>query len=104
MAAAWFDGLGLAGWTATSAGVQPQEQVSEHAARLLAGTPVRALLDESLPRPISAVPGADLVVAIDCPEPVAADVRWTLTHQRFDEQMCAEIRDRVRVLASDLPR
>lgn len=102
MAAAWFDGLGLSGWTATSAGVQPQPQVSAHAARLLAGTPVRALLDEDLPRPVSAVPDADLVVAIDCPPQVSADVRWTLTQQSFEEPMCAEIRDRVQALAAAL--
>jgi hypothetical protein len=28
IAAAWFDGLGLAGWTATSAGLQPRPQFS----------------------------------------------------------------------------
>jgi hypothetical protein len=103
MAAAWFDGLQPAGWTATSAGAHPQLQVSVHAARLLAGTPVRALLDGSLPRPVSAVPDADLVVAIDCPPELAADVRWELTHQDFDEGMCAEIRDRVHALAASLP-
>jgi protein-tyrosine-phosphatase len=103
IAAAWFDGLGLAGWTAMSAGVHPQSQVSGHAARLLAGTPVRALLDEALPRPVSAVPAADLVVAIDCPPEVAAAARWTLTYQDFNERMCAEIRDRVHILAASLP-
>jgi protein-tyrosine-phosphatase len=103
MAAAWFDGMALADWAATSAGVQPQAQVSTHAARLLAGTPVRALLDESLPRPVTAVPDADLVVAIDCPDAVTADVRWTLTHPHFDEHTSAEIRDRVHALAAALP-
>lgn len=102
IAAAWFNGLDLPGWTATSAGVQPQAEVSVHAGRLLAGTPVRTLLDEAAPRPVSAVPGAELLVAIDCSDEFAADVRWALTEQSFDEQMCAEIRDRVNALASAL--
>jgi protein-tyrosine-phosphatase len=100
IAAAWFCGLGVAGWTATSAGVQPQARVSVHAARLLAGTPVSALLDEALPRPMSAVSQPDLVVAIDCPPEVDADVRWDLAHQEFDEGMCAELRDRVEHLVT----
>jgi hypothetical protein len=103
IAAAWFSGLGVAGWTATSAGVHPQARVSAHAARLLAGTPVLALLDEALPRPMSAVSRADLLVAIDCPPEVGADVRWTLAHQDFDEWMCAEIRDRVERLVASWP-
>ncbi|HEX8870029.1 MAG TPA: hypothetical protein VF821_30480 [Lentzea sp.] len=57
-------------WKATTAGVEPQKEVSAQAARLLAGTSVEALLDQELPRPISAVPHADLVVAIDCVEPI----------------------------------
>lgn len=103
IAAAWFCGPGLPGWTATSAGVQPQSQVSAHAARLLAGTPVLELLDEALPRPLSAVPQVDLVVAIDCPPEVAADMRWTLHHQDFDDGMCTEIRDQVQELVTSLP-
>lgn len=103
LAAAWFDGLEPAGWTATSAGMQPQPQVGSHAARLLAGMPVRGLLDEALPRPVSAVADADLAVAIDCSLEVTADLRWTLDHQDFDEHMCAEIRDQVHALAASLP-
>jgi hypothetical protein len=102
MAAAWFNGLDLPGWMALSAGVQPQAEVSVHAARLLAGTPVRTLLDEAAPRPVSAVPGAEVLVAIDCVDRFTADVRWTLEQQSFDEQMCAEIRDRVNALAATL--
>ncbi|SDT80239.1 hypothetical protein [Actinoplanes derwentensis] len=102
IAAAWFTGLALPGWTALSAGIQPQTEVSVHAARLLAGTPVRALLDESAPRPVSAVPAPQLLVAIDCADGLTADVRWALVQQSFDEQMCAEIRDRVNALAATL--
>ncbi|MEU4620055.1 hypothetical protein AB0G04_08735 [Actinoplanes sp. NPDC023801] len=102
MAAAWFNGLRLPGWTASSAGVQPQAEVSTHAARLLTGTPVRALLDEAAPRPLTAVPAPELLVAIDCADRFTADVRWTLERQSFDEQMCTEIRDRVHDLAATL--
>jgi protein-tyrosine-phosphatase len=103
IAAAWFDGLALPGWEATTAGVQPQTEVSVHAARLLADTPVLDLLDNEVPRPISAVARPDVVVAIDCPGTTAADVRWSLTSQEFDDRMCAEIRDRVHALAATLP-
>jgi hypothetical protein len=102
IAAAWFNGLHLPGWTALSAGVRPQTEVSQHAARLLAGTPVRHLLDETAPRPVSAVPDAEILVLIDGDELLPADVRWALDQQVFDEQMCAEIRDRVRALAASL--
>jgi hypothetical protein len=103
IAAAWFSGLGVPGWAATSAGVHPQTQVSIHAARLLADTPVRELLDDAMPRPISAVPQRDLLVAIDCPPDVDADVRWTLAHQEFNAAMCTEIRDRVHELGTSFP-
>lgn len=103
IAAAWFNGLALPDWAATSAGVEPQQQVSMHAARLLHGTPVRPLLDEAMPRPMSAVPDADIVVAIDCADTFPADHRWQLKQQQFDDQLCAEIRDRVHELAATLP-
>jgi hypothetical protein len=102
MAAAWFNGLNLPGWTALPAGVQPQSKISEHAARLLDGTPVRPLLDEAPPRPVSAVPVPDLLVAIDCADQFTTGVRWTLAQQTFDEQLCAEIGDRVTTLAASL--
>jgi hypothetical protein len=102
IAAAWFNGLHVPGWTASSAGVEPQTEVSMHAARLLAGTPVRHLLDETAPRPVPAVPDAKLLVLIDGDDRFTADVRWTLERQSFDEQMCAEIRDRVQTLATTL--
>jgi hypothetical protein len=96
IAAAWFDALAPAGWAATSAGVWPQESASAQAPRLLAGTAAAAFLDSELPRPISAVPDPDLVVAIDCPAgaPPAGEV-WSLAHQAFGEPMVAELRSRV---------
>jgi hypothetical protein len=82
--------------------VEPQAEVSRHAPRLLADTPVRTLLDEAAPRPVSAVPDAELLVVIDGDDRFTADVRWTLEQQSFDDQMCAEIRDRVHALAATL--
>ncbi|TWG12596.1 hypothetical protein FHX34_105463 [Actinoplanes teichomyceticus] len=92
-----------AGAAPTSAGVEAQQQVSVHAARLLHGTPMRPLLDEAMPRPMSAVPDADLVVAIDGTDVFPADHRWQLKQQQFHDQLCAEIRDRVQELAATLP-
>jgi len=97
MAAAWFNQAPAAGWWATTAGVEPQQQVSVHAPRLLAGTPAEPTLDHQPPRPLSAVPGAALTVAIDCDVPGA--VRWDLDAGQFSDAMCAEIRRRVHALA-----
>lgn len=99
IAAAWFNGTAPGGWHATSAGVTPQEEVSAHAPRLLAGTDVAQLLDTAPPRPLSAVPPGATVVAIDCPpEFQSAHLRWHLDNDGFDAAMAAEIRDRVRDL------
>ncbi|TDC65973.1 hypothetical protein E1258_04195 [Micromonospora sp. KC207] len=102
LAAAWFDGLSIDGWTATSAGMEPQAQVSAHAARLLVGTPVEGLLDAAPPRSLSAVPAPDVIVAIDCPGSVPGAVRWTLEHQEFSEAMSEEIRERAATLVRSL--
>jgi protein-tyrosine-phosphatase len=113
IAAAWFGGLGVRGWVVTSAGLSPQAEPSAHAPRLLAGTPVEALLDREVPRPVSAVPDPVLTVLIDCDEPDHRDsdsaphgrrvVRWQLAEQRFDDAMCHEIRTRVEQFAASLP-
>ena len=105
LAAAWFNGVAPPGWWATTAGVSPQSTVSVHAPRLLAGTRVAHLLDEAPPRPLSAVPTAQVVVAIDC---AAGDlpgaVRWQLANGQFDEAMNAEIRARAEELAGAVGR
>lgn len=104
LAAAWFDGSAPPGWRATSAGITPQEAVSEHTSRLLAGTAVAHLLDSAPPRPISAVPEPNLVVAIDCPtgEVTPVTVRWQLHNNGFDEAMRDELRTRAESLARHL--
>jgi len=103
IAAAWFGALAPAGWTATTAGVDPQATVSVHAPLLLADTPALAFLDRELPRPLSAVPGPALVVAIDCPADVVPDaVAWELTHAEFGPELAAELRRRVLELVGSL--
>ena len=103
IAAAWFNADPPAGWTATTAGVEPQAAVSAHAPRLLAGTLAAPFLDHDLPRPLDTVADAALVVAIDCPHPPVADARrWTLTEGGFDAAMAEELRRRVAELTSSL--
>ncbi|WP_426513774.1 hypothetical protein ACPPVO_26090 [Dactylosporangium sp. McL0621] len=103
IAQAYFDALHVGGWRAVSAGTRPQATVSAHAARLLAGTRAAAALDAGLPRPVSAVPDPDLVVAIDCDEPpIPGAVSWRLRHQAFDTPLRDEIHDLVTALAAEL--
>jgi hypothetical protein len=103
MAAAWFNRVAPSGWSATSAGLEPQETVSAHAVRLLAGTPVADLLDETSPRPVSAVSDPALVVTIDCSlDSAPGAVSWRLDNAEFEEPMCSEIRQRAEELATAL--
>jgi hypothetical protein len=101
LAAAWFNHAAPNGWWATTAGVAPQQQVSAHAPRLLAGTAAEPALDHAPPRPLSAVAGPDLVITIDCAVPGAT--RWDLLASDFDDAMCTELRDRVDALVQTLP-
>jgi len=101
IAAAWFNHAAPAGWSATTAGLTPQEQVSVHAPRLLAGTAAESALDPAPPRPLAAVAGPAVVVAIDCAAPGA--VRWELAATGFDDAMRDELRQRVEELIGTLP-
>ena len=96
MAAAFFNAHAPAGWSATTAGLEPQGQVSVHAPRLLAGTAAEAHLDTALPRPIGAVTDPARVVAIDCA--VDGAESWELEQTVFDELMRDEIAELVRIL------
>jgi hypothetical protein len=97
MAAAFFNSAAPAGWSATTAGLEPQTEVSVHAPKLLAGMAAEAQLDHAAPRGIDAVSGPAVVVAIDCD--VAGAQRWDLGHAVFDDAMRDEIRVRVDVLS-----
>ena len=101
IAAALFNADAPPGWSATTAGLEPQDQVSVHAPRLLAGTAAEPYLDTTLPRPLSAVADPARTIAIDCRIEGAAS--WTLGQPVFDLAMREEIAERVRTLISDLP-
>ena len=75
LAAALFDAAAPQGWRAGSAGLEPQQQVSQYATALLAGDPAATLLDRSRPRHLDEV-SAELIVAIDCDVPGARS--WQL--------------------------
>jgi hypothetical protein len=100
LAAAYFNRVAPVGWQATSAGQQPQQAVSVHAAPLVAGSDVAHLLDTSPPRPIDAVSDARMVVAIDCELPGAGG--WRLDQQEVGEEMRDELRHRAERLAVEL--
>lgn len=95
VAAALFAAAGPRGWHPTSAGLTPQEVVSIHASRLLAGDPAAELLDVSPPRQFASE-AADMVVGIDCDLPDAR--RWNLAYEWPTEQA----RDELRALVADL--
>jgi hypothetical protein len=98
MAAAWFTLAAPPGWRAASAALDPAGAVSPNAVRLLAGTPAEGLLDHTAPVPLTAVPAAALVVAIDCD--VAGAAWWELSVA----EPCAAMRDELAARAAALAR
>ena len=100
MAAAYLNRVAPDGWSATSAGLEPDPVVSQNAVRLLAGGDADAFLDLDVPRAVDAVSAVDRVIAIDCD--VAGAERWDLASGTFDEAMREEIRGRVERLADKL--
>ncbi len=101
MAAAFFTRVAPPGWSATSAGLEPDPVVSPRAVRLLAGGEAEPLLDWEPPRPFHAVGVADRLVAIDCAPDGATD-HWELRHRKFDAVMRDELRDRAEALAAEV--
>jgi hypothetical protein len=99
VAAALFDAAAGEGWRASSAGLEPQEQVSEHAVALLTDDAAGALLDRSAPRQLTGVSG-DVIVAIDCEVPGAR--RWTLTGSWPGSAVREELRGLTAALAREL--
>lgn len=100
IAAAWFNTLAPPGWRATSAGLTPQEQVSVHAAPLLAGTGAQALLDLDPPKALDGLSDVDRVVGIDCQIPDS--VCWQLDNGHPGEAMRDEIGRLVQQLAQEI--
>jgi len=100
LAAAFFNAARPAGWRATSAGVEPQETMSQSAAGLLRGTPAEPHLDLVAPRTIAAAGRADRTISIDCDVPGAE--RWSLASQEVGPEQRDEIRAQVERLATEL--
>ncbi|MCW6005961.1 hypothetical protein K1W54_15445 [Micromonospora sp. CPCC 205371] len=98
VAAAWFNAAAPAGWEATSAGLQPQDQVSAHAAGMLGNA--AGYLDTSAPKPLAQVSG-DLLVGIDCTVPGGRS--WTTAAGWPDPAAGAELRAMVTALIAELP-
>jgi protein-tyrosine-phosphatase len=101
LAAAFFNQRPPPGWRAASAGLQPQEAVSEQAAGLAAAGGATGLLDLGTPLAVADVP-ADLVVTVDCDLPGAQS--WRLDSREVGEAMSGEIRQRAHRLAEELGR
>lgn len=85
VAGAFFNRVAPSGWSALSAGLEPQAQMTDTAAVLLKGTGAEEYLDLSPPRPVDAVRDAELLVAIDCELPDSKS--WRLIHQDFGSPM-----------------
>jgi hypothetical protein len=100
LAAAFFNRAAPPGWWATSAGLEPDPAVSPNAVRLLADDEAEAWLDREPPRPLAAVAGPTLAIAIDCA--VDGAERWTLAQQRADAALRDELRARAEALAARL--
>lgn len=99
VAAALFDVAADGGWKASSAGLEPQEQVSEHAVSLLTDDAAAALLDRSAPRELAHGSG-DVIVAIDCE--VAGARQWRLTGSWPGQAVREELRCLTATLAGEL--
>ena len=103
IAAAYFNASGLPGWTAISAGVTPQTEVSERLVPLMSGTGAEGFIDHEPPRALEETP-ASRTIAIDADVPGAELWRTTEEGTPTDEQVRDEIRDRVSSLDAELGR
>jgi arsenate reductase (thioredoxin) len=101
IAAAWFNWAAPPGWSALSAGLEPDAVLSPTAGRLLAGTEAEPHLDPAPPRSLAAVDQASRIIGIDC-DPGGATDRWVLDHGDFDAAMQDEIHRRVEALVTEL--
>jgi arsenate reductase (thioredoxin) len=100
LAAAFFNAVAGPGWRATSAGVEPQAQISPTAVRLVSGTAAAGALDPAPPRAVTEAGPADRIIAVDCDVPGAE--RWTLATADAGPDQRDEIRARAERLAVEL--
>ncbi len=102
IAAACFNAAAPHGWSAVSAGVTPQSEVSERLVPLLAGTAAADYADLGPPQPLAHSAGMR-VVAIDADVPGATLWRLSAAASHSDEVLAEEIRHRVLALLGELP-
>lgn len=100
LAEAFFNACAPSGWQARSAGIEPQDAVSVHAAILTTGTAAQETLDHSRPVAVTAVPDATLIIAVDCE--LAGARTWQLSTPETDSAMRDELRDKVETLTAEL--
>ena len=101
IAAAYFNASVPRDWSAVSAGVTPQTEVSTRVGPLMAGTAAAAFVDAKSPRPLSEVSG-ERTIAIDTD--VAGAETWHVAGGTpgSDAEVRDEIRSRVMSLVRDL--
>jgi protein-tyrosine-phosphatase len=100
IAAAFFNAWAPAGWSAVSAGVNPQSEPSTRLEKVMAGTVAENYVDRARPRSIAVVPTSQArVIAIDTLVPDAES--WS-THtyseqvsEQVSEQGDAALRDEI---------
>ena len=107
IAAAYFDALAPEGWSATTGGVTPQDEISERLLPTLDGTEAAPFVDKSAPR--AAREGvAARTITIDAALP-AADEAWrtsdgeALTDDELREQIKRGVERLIQNLPSDPP-
>ena len=104
IAAAYFDALAPDGWSATTGGVTPQQEISERLLPTLEGTEAEAHVDESAPRAVREGVASRTIV-IDAELPMADEAWRTSDGQELtDEELREQIRKGVEKLVRDLPR
>jgi hypothetical protein len=101
IAAACFNAAAPPGWSAISAGITPQSEVSTRIDPLLAGSRAAAFVDRAPPRSLDSTSAAR-VIAIDATVPGAETWSTDELADGSDERLRDEIRDRVRELIGEL--
>jgi hypothetical protein len=101
MAAAFFNQIAPPGWSAVSAGIEPDLELSPTAARLLEGTEAAEHLDLDPPRSVERIGPVSRMIGIDS-APNGATDRWTLANREFDDAMRNEIQGLTEALAAEI--
>ena len=104
IAAAYFDALAPEGWSSTTGGVTPQEEVSDRLAPTLSGTDAEPFANYAAPRP--AREGVAMrTIVIDAELPMADEAWQTSEGESLtDDEVREQIRKGVEKLVRDLPR